>query len=133
MVQGQVVKMIRLIFSRAFILIGAFFIGIFTSSPFYNLIQRFSYQSPGSFFDFSLGGWEIAWVLSWVLWASVLFGIFGKKIDYIFLFFLLLFALWDFSSPTYVPQAIYIILGGVALVGSIIGFGLKLLRLRFWR
>lgn len=122
--------MILQIFFRIILLLIAIGFGVFffpfTTHDF--VVNILGYQKPPGFFGFTWADWEITWVLTSVFWSGVIFCFFGKKIDYFFLAFVVLFAIADYSYPPAVSPQMYLGLIGVALVGCAIGYGLKLLR-----
>ena len=76
------------------------------------------------------GGIINALVLSWVFWSSIAFGGLGKRSDYFLVGVFFLSALVIYYGDT--NAQMYFGLVGTAILGSGIGYVLKLLRLRFF-
>ena len=122
--------LLRILFLVLALGIGVFFFP-FTIHDF--VVNTLGYQKPSGFFGYSFADWEIAWLLCSVLWAGIIFGTLGKKVDYIFFSVIFFFTLWDYSYPPAVPFKVYLGLMGGAAIGNVIGFGLKLARQRFFK
>jgi hypothetical protein len=117
---------------RIVVLLPIAVVSFYLQDPFYSfLIKTLHYQEPSSFFGFNLYVFGIGWVLSWMFWSGIVYGSMGKKIDMIFLALIFIFSVWNVYATENVTPIIYLGLIGVALVGSAIGFGIKLIRQRF--
>lgn len=107
---------------------------LFLQDPFYSfLINTLHYQEPPGFFGFNPYFLGPGWVLSWTFWSGITYQIIGRKIDIYFIVGIFIFSIWNLYITQNVTSNIHIALIGVALLGNIIGFGLKLLRQRFFR
>jgi hypothetical protein len=133
MVQRSTVKILGTIVGRMSLLIIVLTIGYFTAQPFQQLNEElFNFINPPTFFMASWADGVLAWCLSSVLWGAIIFGTLGRKIDYIFLGVVFLFALWNYVYTQNVTPQMYLGLIGVAAIGIFLGFCLKLLRQRIW-
>lgn len=127
MVQGALIKTVIDVVTRILILLVVLFLSAFTSDPAHDFILNiFHYQNPSGFFAASWAEWSIAWVLTSVFWSGIIFGAIGKKIDYIFNFVIILFALWEYIGAENVTPQMYLGLIGVALLGNALGYALKI-------
>ncbi len=120
------------ILSRILLLLLALTVSFFAAVPFeYFNDTILGFQKPVGFFGFTIADGILAWTLSFMFWSGVVFGTFGKRIDYTFIALVALFAFWIYSSTENVTSAMYLGLFGVALLGNAIGYMLKLARLRW--
>lgn len=130
--RSRIIKIILEVGVRVVLLVAVFFIGLFSSTPAYNFIESTGYQPSDGFFGSSWGNWELAWVLASVFWGGIIFGFLGKNIDYIFFALLFVFAVWEYLYPPTMPSQVYVGLVATAIISFLIGFGLKLVRQRFF-
>lgn len=119
---------------RVFVLVVLFIINFWIGEPFYQLVvDRLDYHEPGtlfiSFYGFS--GVILGWLMSYTFWCGVVLGTLGKKIDYVLSTAVFLFAFWVYLTTTNVTPEIYLSLLGVAIVGNLIGYALKVARMHF--
>ena len=133
MVSGtRAIKIFGALFLRILLLIGVLTVGLLTAVPFHEFNENvLGYSRPSGFFGFTLADWELAWLLSSVFWSGIVFGMLSKKIDYAFIIIIFLFVLWDYSYPPAVSTSMYTGLFGVALLGNVLGYMLKLARQRW--
>jgi hypothetical protein len=122
---------------RLLLFIVVIIVGFFPPLQLYLFINEgLGYVSPGGFFGFDFSDWEVTWIIAWTFWSGLIFGMLGKKIDYFIILFFVLFALYDFSTPTPVNPNLYILLVSTIVSSNVIGFALKLARQKFlpgWR
>ena len=134
MVSGIRVKQIGLdIILRSLFLLAALFAAAYAPSiNSYFLEYSLDYQRSGGFFGFSIENVIIELIFSFILWASILFGAIGKKIDYLLIVsFIILAVIAFYNSSASLNIKMYLGLIGVALLGNAIGYMLKLARLRW--
>jgi len=81
----------------------------------------------------SWADWDIAWFISSTLWAGIIFGTIGKKMDCIFIIGFFVLCSLDFLYTQNMTWLVYSGLVGAAVVGNAIGFILKLARQRFFK
>jgi hypothetical protein len=129
MVQSTLVKSILGVIVRVFLLAGILIFGFLLSNPFYFfLVKTLGYhESCGGFFE--LCGFEteaLSLVISYIFWVTFVFGILGKKMDYIFSTILFLLAFLLFTQEKNITPQMYIGLIGVALLGNALGYILKI-------
>lgn len=74
----------------------------------------------------------LAWALSVVFWSSVIFSFLGKATDYVFVAMFLLFGVYVYINTEDVTPLMYLALLGVAVVGNLIGYALKVARMHFF-
>jgi hypothetical protein len=99
---------------------------------FLDILENYlGYKTPSGFFGFTFADAFVALDLGLLFWGSLIFGILGKKIDYLIVFLLLLSALWEYFGTETITTNMYIGLVIALLVGSVIGFVLKLARQKF--
>ena len=119
--------LVRILLLAALVVVSAYL-----SDPAHNLlVNELGYQNPAGFFMPSWADSILAWNLTFVLLSLITFVSLGKKLDYGILFLVLLLTLWIFTGTDNVTPPVYLVLIGVGVVGSAIGYGLKFLRLRF--
>jgi len=134
MVQGtQIVKVIKEILIRVSLLIAVLIAAYFTTDFFHDFNENFfHYINPPGFFSMaSLAEWFLALDLALVFWSGIFFGIMGKNFDYILIGLTILLAFWGYSGTENVTQQMYLGLIGVAVLGSFLGYCLKLARERW--
>ena len=113
------------VFKRLFLLFAIFAFALFLQDPFYYfLIHTLHYKEP-SFFFINLYFLGLGWTLSWTFWSGVVFGAFGKKIDYVFILIVFLLSILDFVYTENITPSIYLGLVGVAVLGNVLGYMLK--------
>jgi len=96
------------------------------------VVNTLGYQKPSGFFGFTLADWNVSWFVSATLWIGIIFGTFGKKIDYIFISIMFTVFSLSFLSTENMTLLVYSGLIGSTIIGNILGFILKLLRQRFF-
>ena len=130
--RSKVEKIIWGTLIRIFLFVGIFIIG-FVSQYFFNsfIINTLGYYEPTGFFGFTLHISEPGWMFSSVFWGAIMYGIIGKRIDYIFITVVFLLTLLDFYQSENITPLMYLGLIGVLVVGNIIGYTLKQLRITF--
>ena len=125
-------KIITEVAFRFFLLILVFTVALFTSDPAHQFLTKYlQYQLPSGFFGLTLADWTLAWTLTSLFWGGVVFGALGKKVDFVFFFLIVLFALWEYTGTENVTSQMYLGLVVVAVVGNAIGYLLKLGRERW--
>ena len=126
MVSGKRTTLVLGVFVRILLLIIALGLGGFTSFPFHAFIlDTLNFKNPSDFFGASWADWGLAWTLTSLFWSGIVFGALGKKIDYIFIAIIFLFSLLIFFYTKNVTLAIYLGLVGVAVLGNVLGYMLK--------
>ena len=126
MVSGKRTALAWSMLLRTLLLVIVLVLGIFTAFPFHEFNHNiFGYQKPPGFFGFTLADWEIASLLASVFWGGIIYGIIGRRVDYIFFVLIFLFTLWDYWYPPSVPPLMYLGLVGVAVLGNVLGYMLK--------
>jgi len=113
--------------ARVLILLIISVVSFFSAQPFIDLVNPFYHEAPASIFDFlySFGGDWLGIILSITLWAGIVYGTLGKKMDYFFISILFLLALWDFLYTKNMTPMILAILFATAIVGNVLGYALK--------
>lgn len=96
------------------------------------VVNTLGYQKPAGFFGFTFADWEVSWLISSSLFSGIIFGALGKKIDYIFIVILFFLSSLDFLFTENITFVVYLGLSGSAILGNVIGYGLKLARKKFW-
>ena len=120
------------ILGRILLILPILVVSFLSAAPFeYFNDTILGYQTPPGFFGFTIIDGILAWTLSFIFWSGILFGILGKKIDYVPIVLIIALALWMYSGTDNVTPQMYLGLLGVALLGNAIGYILKLARLRW--
>ena len=133
MVQNSLSKNIISIIFRISLFVGILFFAMFVLYPIHDFILgTLNYKNPSDFFGTSWAEWSLAWVLTCVLWGGIIFGTLGKKIDYIFFALILSLALWEFVFTDNVTLQMYLGLVGIAVLGNILGYMLKVGRQNYF-
>lgn len=126
--------MILKIIFRIFLLIIVVGISLFffPSTVHEFVTEVLEYQRPTGVLGLSRSDWIIAWIMSASFWVGIVFGALGKKIDYIFILsFFLLMSLNHFYTAN-MTWLVYSGFVGATVIGVLLGFGLKLLRQKFF-
>jgi hypothetical protein len=110
-------------------IIGLFFFPI-TIHDF--VINTLGYIVPSGFFGFTFADWDVAWIISSALWVGILLGTLGKRIDYAFILLFFITSSFEYLYTENMTLLVYSGLVGATIIGNIIGFGLKLLRQKYW-
>lgn len=110
-------------------IVGLFFFPI-TIHDF--IVNVLAYHRPNGFFGYTATDWILAWIISFSFLSGIIFNLFGKKIDYIFIFLLFLLSSYEFLTAENMTLLVYSALVVATIIGTILGFGLKLLRKRFF-
>ncbi len=120
------------IFLRVFIILAVVVFSYYSSNISLEILRDyFGYRTPLVDWGDILVDASIAISFGMTFWAALLFGVIGKKIDYIFIMLFLLFGFLNFYFTETVTFQMYIGLITGLVFGSLIGFVLKLLRQRF--
>ncbi len=103
------------------------------SIPFFlNILEKYlGYTTPSGFFGFTLSDGFVSLDLGLLFWGSLIFGALGKKTDYLLTILLLASALWEYIGLETITKNMYLGLVATLLIGSAIGFALKLARQKF--
>jgi hypothetical protein len=125
--------MFQLLF-RLFLLFAILILSALTSTIAHDVILNiFGYQIPSDFSDTgSWADWSLAFVTTSLFWSGIIFGTFGEKIDYVFVALTILFAAWEYIYSSNITPQMYLGLIGVAVIGNLIGFCLKLARQKWF-
>ena len=122
------------IFLRIFLFVVAVFLGIYlfpiTIHDF--VTNTLGYIRPSVFFGFTWADWDVGWMMALSLWIGVIFGTLGKRGDYIFIALFFFLASLDYFYTDNMTLLVYSGLVGATLLGNAIGFGLKLLRQKYF-
>jgi hypothetical protein len=89
------------------------------------------YITPDTIFDINLADPLIAFLLVLPFWCGAMFGILGRKFDYAIIILCIAFSFFGYYGTETVTTKMYLGLVIAAILGSAIGFALKLLRQRF--
>ncbi len=123
--------MIKNISIRILLFIVVIVLSYFSSNITSQFVTDLGYQNPSGFFGFSLTSMFLALWLSLVFWSGVVFGAWGRKVDYIIITAITLFALWDYLSAENLTQELKQTFVISVIAGNLIGYILKLGRERF--
>ena len=119
------------ILSLPFLAVASFYLGY----PFIYLVEdAFKYNHPGSFFVsfYYLELWALGIVLSFCFWSIIVFGLLGRKTDYIFSATISLFVIGFYVIHGVLPIMMYTYLFGSIALGIFIGYLLKQVRLKWF-
>jgi len=116
------------------LLFCALVVSLWTEAPFEIFLKTsLPYQGSGGFFDLDISSALLGIILSWVFLSSIILATLGGKLDHIFSGILLLFSFFLFSQSGNPSSSVYLSLIIIAILGNIIGFGLKFARQGFFK
>ena len=111
---------------RIFLLFVVIALGAFTALPTHTfVIDSLRFENPSDFFGSSWADWSLAWILASLFWGGIVFGVSGKKIDYFFTLLLSVIGFLGFVYTKNVMPLMYLGLVGVAVLGNVLGYMLK--------
>ena len=121
---------------RVILFIGIVLVSIFWVGPWKDLVAGmlgFKEICDGFLCFQGLETELLAIILSWSLWFGIIFGTLGKKSDYLLISITFIFTFFLFTQESGKTLEMFFGLIAITAIGNAIGFGLKLLRQRFFK
>ncbi len=126
----DVKKVILAIFLRVVALCITVYIASISNLVFLDILEKhLGYESPaGSFWGGDLTDNFVSLYLALIFFGSIIFGTLGKWWDFAFIILFISLGIWEYQGISTTTSSMFVGLAVAALLGNVIGFGLKLLR-----